>query len=390
MNKRTNRIWAFLLFALLLLGTVPSAGLAAIADFLSVTAAAESYSGECGADGDNVTWAFDTEIGILRISGSGKMKNFSTVDMPWYSFRMSVNSVVINRGVTAIGGQAFYACRNLTDVTISDSVQTIEDAAFMNCGFSSLTVPNSVTYIGYHAFSGCENLTEIMLPDSLAHICSYMFEGCSSLERFTIPSNVTNIGYDAFSRCTGLISIVIPISVTSINHAFTGCSNLSDVYYGGSEKQWNAIERNSGSYFDGWLRNAAIHYNWPNNADPVPTDAIAILGFQGSRTVDYRATVTFTATVENAVDGASVHWFIDGQDKGTGETYTKKEAKKSYTVQVKYMKDGKVLAASEIETVNVKTGFFAKLKAFFRALFGRLPKEVQEAYDFDLFLNLLP
>ena len=42
------------------------------------------------------------------------------------------------------------------------------------------------------------------------------------------------------------------------------------------------------------------------------------------------------------------------------------------------MKDGKILAESEIETVNVKTGLFAKLKAFFRALFGRLPKVVQE------------
>ena len=85
-----------------------------------------------------------------------------------------------------------------------------------------------------------------------------------------------------------------------------------------------------------------------------------------------------------------MHWFINDRDVGMGETYTVKEARKSYTVQVKYMKDGKALAESQIEKVNVKTGFFAKLKAFFRSLFGKLPKVVQETYDFDLFLNLLP
>ena len=117
---------------------------------------------------------------------------------------------------------------------------------------------------------------------------------------------------------------------------------------------------------------------------------IAIRNYVPSCTVDYRTTITFMAEVENPVNGASVHWFINGQDKGSGETYTEKEAKKSYTVQAKYMKDGEVLAESEAEKVNVKTGFFDRLKAFFRALFGRLPKQVQEAYGFDRMLNLLP
>ena len=110
------------------------------------------------------------------------------------------------------------------------------------------------------------------------------------------------------------------------------------------------------------------------NPDPV----IEIHNWVESRTVDYRTTITFSADVTNQVDGASVHWYIAGQNKGTGDTYTFKEAKQKFTVQAKYMKDGKILAESEIETVNVKTGLFAKLKAFFRALFGRLPKVVQE------------
>lgn len=49
-----------------------------------------------------------------------------------------------------------------------------------------------------------------------------------------------------------------------------------------------------------------------------------------------------------------------------------------------------ILAESETETVNVKTGFFAKLKAFFRALFGRLPKVVQEYLGVEIIDRMLP
>ena len=104
---------------------------------------------------------------------------------------------------------------------------------------------------------------------------------------------------------------------------------------------------------------------------------IKIKNYTANKTVDYRTTITFTAEVKND-EGGQVCWFVDGQNKGSGDTYTVKEATKNFTVQAKYMRDGKVLAESEIETVKVNSGFFAKLKAFFRALFGKLPVVVQE------------
>lgn len=110
----------------------------------------------------------------------------------------------------------------------------------------------------------------------------------------------------------------------------------------------------------------------------LPVPEIAIENYTASRTVDYRTTITFAARVENPVPGAEVHWFADGEDVGTGGTYTVKQAKKSFTVQAKYMRDGEVLAQSESETVTVKTGFFAKIAALLRALFRKLPVLVQE------------
>ena len=94
--------------------------------------------------------------------------------------------------------------------------------------------------------------------------------------------------------------------------------------------------------------------------------------------------------MKNPAEGANIHWFINGQDKVASDTYTEKEAKATFTVQAKYMKDGKVLAESEIEAVKVNDGFFDRLKAFFRALFGRLPKVVQEYLGVEIIDRVLP
>lgn len=104
------------------------------------------------------------------------------------------------------------------------------------------------------------------------------------------------------------------------------------------------------------------------------TPAIEIKAYQPYKPVSYHTTITFTANTAGVPEGASVHWFIDGKDSGkTGEKYTVKEAENDFIVQAKLIgKDGSVLAESEKETVTVSNGFFARLIAFFRKLFGAL------------------
>ncbi|MBQ4244531.1 MAG: leucine-rich repeat domain-containing protein, partial [Clostridia bacterium] len=106
---------------------------------------------------------------------------------------------------------------------------------------------------------------------------------------------------------------------------------------------------------------------------------VMINGFVKSVDVDYKTTVNFSATAYDLPDGASIHWYINGKDEGKGEKYTAEKAKATYTVQVKVIgADGETVAESEKETVNVNTGFFAKLIAFFRNLFNLLPVITQE------------
>ena len=76
----------------------------------------------------------------------------------------------------------------------------------------------------------------------------------------TIPNGVTGIRGPVFSYCPSLTSLTIPDSVTFVGAAvFEYCPNLTDVYYGGTEEQWESVSIDPyGNYY---LKNATIHYN---------------------------------------------------------------------------------------------------------------------------------
>ena len=177
-------------------------------------------SGECGKNGDNLTWVL-TGDGTLTISGSGRMNDYSTknqdgtyrTDAPWGTYWKQITAVVVEPGVTGIGDYAFYKCSNLTSVTI----------------------PEGVTSIGSSAFYGCRSLTSVTIPEGVTSIDYYTFEDCSSLTSVTIPESVPSIGYDAFYNC----------------------GYLSNVYYGSSNAKWSKISIGSGNSS---LTGALIHY----------------------------------------------------------------------------------------------------------------------------------
>ena len=185
----------------------------------------------------------------------------------------SLTSVTIPNSVTIIGIRAFNWCSSLTSVTIPNSVTTIGEYVFDWCSsLTSVTIPNSVTTIGESAFSGCSSLTNINVASGNLNYSSkdgVLFDkNKSNLIRYpagnqkteyTIPNSVTTIGDWAFSDCSGLISVTIPNSVTTIGEgAFYCCSGLNDVYYSGSEEQWEKISVASDNYY---LLYAEIHYN---------------------------------------------------------------------------------------------------------------------------------
>lgn len=230
---------------------------------------AATTSGTCG---DNLTWTLNSN-GTLIISGTGNMKNYFA-HAPWYSYSESLKSVIVQNGVTSIGNYAFKDCKNITQITLSASVNSIGKEAFSGCNFETIElptkitiipeglfmgckslkkvkIPNGVTEIGDNAFQGCENLSELTLPNEIKSIgdafyyCGiinnatedvvynngYLLGAKTSLSgKYTIKKDVTLIASGAFSQCENLTEIVIPEGITSIpKNTFQHCRNLKSV-----------------------------------------------------------------------------------------------------------------------------------------------------------------
>lgn len=99
----------------------------------------------------------------------------------------NLTSVTIPNSVTSINKAAFYG-NKLTSINIPNSVTTIGDSAFgSNWNVASLTIPNSVTSIGPNAFS-YDGLTSITIPNSVTSIGSYAFGSNYSLTSANIPN----------------------------------------------------------------------------------------------------------------------------------------------------------------------------------------------------------
>jgi hypothetical protein len=153
-----------------------------------------------------------------------------------FSGNKNLTSVTIPNSVTSIVNDAFNGCTNLASITIPDSVTSIGEWAFTSCtSLTSITIPNSVIDIRQWAFGGCTSLTSISIPDSVTTIGWFAFTSCTSLTSVTIGNNVTTIGQNAFSFCRNLASVTIGNSVTTIeDYAFDQCTGLTSVTFQGT------------------------------------------------------------------------------------------------------------------------------------------------------------
>ena len=332
-----KKIISLLLSFAMLLSTV------SVVDF---SAFADVQTGSCG---ENVSYSLDTETGVLTISGTGDMTDYST-NSPFYQ-NTNIKSVIIENGVTSIDDFAFSNCTSLTNITIPDSVTSIGNDAFYEC--ESLTdVYYSGTKSEWNRFQ-IEDLTKtnihcsdgtifnidtviidglkyqldsnntaavigytdapqsVTIPSTVSYanetlrvtsIDQGAFQGCTSLTSVTIPDSVTSIGNGAFSFCKNLISITIPNSVTSIgNDAFYYCESLTDIYYAGTKSEWGGFqieifEKTNIHCSDGCIFNGGpaiidgLKYQLDSN------NTATVIGYTGT---PERVTVPHTISYEN-------------------------------------------------------------------------------------------
>ena len=174
-------------------------------------------------------------------------------------------SVTVPNGVKQIGDKAFVGCTQLPSIELPASIESVGAGAFFNCTEleSVKFAPNdgnNIVTMGDYMFAGCHKLTSITLPSNIDSISAEMFISCISLSSISIPQGVETIGGKAFASCGQLTKVTIPDTVTQIGTgAFSNCDTLKDIYFGGSEAQWNSIRKIGDS--QATLSSKTIHYN---------------------------------------------------------------------------------------------------------------------------------
>lgn len=131
-------------------------------------------------------------------------------------------NVVLPNSLTEIPREAFYNCRRLRTVQMSDNVTSIGVSAFDNCAYlTTMNMPLSIETIGNSAFSGCEAWKyegEMKTPNlkSIGHSVFYL---CSSLNcDYTVP-HLWDMLPNSIFRVSGFKSLTLSEGITSIEHS---------------------------------------------------------------------------------------------------------------------------------------------------------------------------
>ncbi len=186
----------------------------------------------------------------------------------------SLSSVTFSEGLETISQNAFNACENLTVIDLPASIGEVGAGAFFQCGkLTSVTfAPGSKQVkMGDNLFGNCYYLMKVTLPKSVDRISEGMFINCQMLAGVEIPQGAESIDPSAFASCYRFTTVIIPNSVTSIGmSAFSACS-LSDIYFTGTEAQWNSISKSAETIAA--MSKATIHYEYkPSNPDDGDND----------------------------------------------------------------------------------------------------------------------
>jgi len=175
-----------------------------------------------GTCGENLYYALYGD-GIINITGSGVMDDYSESAAPWAEYKDVIYGVTIGADVDSVGANAFADCGNLTSITISE--------------FSSSDVCFAIREA---AFSGCSSLEKIVLPDKEYDIAADAFP--------------TEVEYTFYSDAQTVADYCDENSVTLHTHSYefsetveAGCGNEGyDLYTCdcGSEEVRNVVVAN--------------------------------------------------------------------------------------------------------------------------------------------------
>lgn len=175
-----------------------------------------------GTYGDNIQWYIDQE-NTLIVVGTGAIADVDNLDdtqekPSWWNYSDQIHRIVIGEGITYIGKSTFGIGELIEDITMADTVTEIGDYAFGSVpnhhsayeNKVTVTLSQSLEKIDDYAFA-FSDVSSITLPDSVKEIGTRAFRRCYELETLTIGENsqLETIGSEAFAECP-LSSVQLP------------------------------------------------------------------------------------------------------------------------------------------------------------------------------------
>ena len=213
-------------------------------------------------------WSWTLEDGVLTISGTGDMPDYSqSVRPPWFEQRDSITKLVIESGITSIGSWSFASCGKVSSVDLPESLSRIGEYAFnYTYAITSFEIPSGVSILekcalygmsykvkystakGNVYFTVVDNTvynidkttlvhrpdkrgrSSFSIPKTVTTIADGAMQSNYSLLQIVIPKSVTYIGDDAFNGCVNIRTVEIPAQVTHIgDRVFSSCLSLTGI-----------------------------------------------------------------------------------------------------------------------------------------------------------------
>ena len=191
----------------------------------------------------------DIQTGITP-TGTVQITQNGTVDVTQYA------TADVNVGNSELAG---IIDGSLSSINIPDGVTVIQSYRFITFyNLTSVVMPNTVEHILESAFEACESLSSINFSSSLQGISDVAFLHCAFTTVDLYNTQVEEIGAGAFENNPYLTSLYLPSTVTHIwTRAFADTA-ITDIYYAGSQADWEQIEIEE----DAIPQGVTMHYNY--------------------------------------------------------------------------------------------------------------------------------
>ena len=153
MKMNIRQVIALLLAAACLLGLI----LPVLATEVTEGNAPVREPGQCG---ETMYWSYAD--GVLTVTGSGVMDDYTEGEAPWDGNKLLIKKVVIGDGIAYIGASAFENYDQLTQVQLGKDVYEIGAAAFKSCdGLKEIRFPKAFKVFGEESFRSCALMSKL-------------------------------------------------------------------------------------------------------------------------------------------------------------------------------------------------------------------------------------